>query len=418
MARKAKELSALEVGRLTTPGHHAVGGVAGLYLYVLETGARSWVLRTMIANKRRHMGLGGYPEVPLAKAKEKARVAKEDIGLGIDPIAQRTFRASSLRAQQATEKTFKEAALGYIEAHGSSWKNLKHRAQWSATLETYAYPHMGSLQVKDVVQEHVLKVLEPIWASKTETAVRLRGRIESVLDWATVRKYRTGDNPARWKGHLDKLLPAPGKIQKVTHHRALPVTKLAEFMRDLRLRDGISARALEFAILCAARSGEVRGAKWSEIDVKSAIWTIPADRMKANKEHRVPLSQAATVLLKSLSRRNENDLIFPAASGDSLSDMSLTSVLRRMQVDAVPHGFRSTFRDWAGEMTNYPREIAELALAHVLENKVEAAYRRGDALEKRRKMMEDWALFCSEVKSERIIDVFNSAVSISSKKYS
>lgn len=395
MARKAKELSALEVGRLTKVGHHAVGGVAGLYLYVVESGARSWVLRTMVGNKRRHMGLGGFPEVTLAKAKEKARAAKEQIDQGIDPIVQRLAIASSLKAQQATQKTFKQAALAYIEAHGEGWKNPKHRAQWSATLETYAYPHLGDLLVQDVGQDHVLKVLEPIWKTKTETATRLRGRIESVLDWATVRKYRTGDNPARWKGHLDKLLPAPGKIQKVEHHRALPVAKMVEFMNALRRREGLAARALEFAILCASRSGEVRGARWDEFDLDASVWTIPAERMKAGKEHRVPLSSFALAILKKLPKKADVDLVFSTESGKALSDMALTSVLRRMEVDAVPHGFRSTFRDWAGELTNHPRDIAEQALAHVLDNKVEAAYRRGDALDKRRKMMQDWAEFCA-----------------------
>lgn len=394
MARKAKELSALEVGRLTKAGHHAVGGVAGLYLYVLETGARSWVLRTMVGTKRKHMGLGGFPEVPLAKAREKARAAKEQIDQGIDPIMQRLAIASSLKTQQASQKTFKQAALAYIEAHGEGWKNPKHRAQWSATLETYAYPHIGDLLVQDIGQDHVLKVLEPIWNTKTETATRLRGRIENVLDWATVRKYRSGDNPARWKGHLDKLLPAPGKIQKVEHHRALPAAEMVELMKALRGREGLAARALEFAILCASRSGEVRGARWDEIDFVTAIWIIPAHRMKAKKEHRVPLSTQAIKVLKSLPKKADVDLVFSSEGGKPLSDMALTAVLRRMEVDAVPHGFRSTFRDWAGELTNHPRDIAEQALAHVLDNKVEAAYRRGDALEKRRKMMQEWADYC------------------------
>ena len=395
MPKKAKDLSALEVSRLTAPGHHAVGGVAGLYLYVLDTGARSWVLRTMVGTKRRHMGLGGYPDVPLAQAREKARAAKIEVSQGTDPIAQRVALASQLKAQQATQKTFEEAAKAYMEAHEKAWKNPKHRAQWGSTLKTYAYPHIGSLLVKDIDQEHVMKVLEPIWATKTETATRLRGRIESVLDWATTRKYRSGENPARWKGHLDNLLPAPSDIQKVESHRAVGYKDMAQFMAGLRTKEGLAARALEFAILCAARSGEVRGALWSEINQEEAIWVIPAKRMKAGKEHRVPLSAPAVKLLGALPRSESSDLIFPGSNDKPLSDMALTAVMRRMEVDAVPHGFRSTFRDWVGDCTNYQRDVAEFALAHKLSDKVEAAYRRGDALERRREMMEDWANFCS-----------------------
>lgn len=404
MARKAKELSALVIGRLTVPGHHAVGGVDGLYLYINAAGARSWVLRTMVGDKRRHMGLGGFPDVPLAKAREKARQAREAIDLGIDPIAQRKANASLLIAQQATDKTFEQAAQGFLDAHSDTWKNPKHRAQWATTLETYAYPFMGKLLVRDVRQEHVLNALEPIWKTKTETATRLRGRIESVLDWATARKYRSGENPARWKGHLDMLLPAPGKIQKVEHHRALPIDSMPAFITELRKRDGCAARALEFGILCASRSGEVRGATWSEIDFETGIWTIPAERMKAKKEHRVPLSESAIEILNKHPHYEGSDLIFTAPRGGKLSDMTLTAVLRRMKVDAVPHGFRSTFRDWLGERTSYPRELAEQALAHALENKVEAAYRRGDGLEKRREMMQDWADFCANFLEKPIPD--------------
>ena len=397
MPKKAKDLSALEVSRLTAPGHHAVGGVAGLYLYVLDTGARSWVLRTMVGTKRRHMGLGGYPDVPLAQAREKARAANIEVSQGTDPIAQRVALASQLKAQQATQKTFEEAAKAYMEAHEKAWKNPKHRAQWGSTLKTYAYPHIGSLLVKDIDQEHVMKVLEPIWATKTETATRLRGRIESVLDWATTRKYRSGENPARWKGHLDNLLPAPSDIQKVESHRAVDYNDMAQFMADLRVREGLAARALEFAILCASRSGEVRGALWSEINREKAIWTIPAERMKAGKEHRVPLSTPAVKLLEALPRSDSSDLVFAGADDKPLSDMALTAVMRRMEVDAVPHGFRSTFRDWVGDCTNHPRDVAEFALAHKLSDKVDASYRRSDALEKRRQMMEEWADFCAKL---------------------
>ncbi|MFS2100365.1 tyrosine-type recombinase/integrase [Variovorax sp. Varisp85] len=400
MARKAKELSALQVGRLTSPGNHAVGGVSGLYLYVNDAGARSWVLRTMVGSKRRHMGLGGFPDVPLARAREKARAARDDVSQGIDPIAQRKAAVSLLRAQQATEKTFQQAAEGFLEAHGDTWKNPKHRAQWTSTLKTYVYPVMGNLLIRDVGQEHVLAALEPIWKTKNETASRLRGRIENVLDWATVRKYRTGENPARWKGHLDMLLPAPGKIQKVEHHRALPIDATAAFMADLRQREGTAAKALEFTVLCAARSGEVRGAVWPEFDLDAGVWTIPPERMKATKEHRVPLPESALRILRAQPRLKDNELVFPSARGKQLSDMSMTAVMRRMEVDAVPHGFRSTFRDWARERTNYPRDLAEQALAHALDNKVEAAYRRGDALEKRRLMMQEWDDFCSKVEKK------------------
>lgn len=397
MPRKAKELSALEVGRLKSPGRYPVGGVAGLCLKVTDTGARSWVLRVMIAGKRRDAGLGGYPDVPLALAREKARKAREGIEQGVDPIAQRAAAASALMATRGAETTFEQAARKFIESKSAEWKNVKHAAQWTATLETYAYPVVGKLQVRDVTLSHVVKILEPIWTTKTETAVRLRGRIESVLDWATVRGYRHGDNPARWKGHLDKLLPKPGKVAKVEHHAALPVDAIGAFLVDLRKREGIAAKALEFGILTAARSGEVRGATWSEIDLDAATWTIPGERMKAGKEHRVPLSDAALEVLRSLLRFADNDLVFVAPRGGVLSDMTLTAVMRRMKVDAVPHGFRSTFRDWASERTGYPRDVCEMALAHAIGNQVEAAYRRGDLFEKRRRMMADWAAFCNTV---------------------
>lgn len=398
MARRARDLSALEVARLTEPGHYAVGGVVGLYLYVGDAGAKSWVLRVMVGNKRRHMGLGSYPTVPLAQAREKARDARGLVERGEDPIDRREAAKSRLQAHQATQKTFEQAAEAFIDSHGDTWRNAKHRAQWTSTLETYAYPLIGKLLVQDVQQEQVLQVLEPIWKTKNETAVRLRGRIENVLDWATVRKYRTGENPARWKGHLDHLLAMPSKVKKVTHHRALPLDVMSDFMPKLRGAEGTAARALEFVILTAARSGEVRGATWSEIDFNDRVWTIPAERMKAGREHRVPLSDRAIALVRSLPKVDKVEYLFPGTKGGPLSDMSLTAVLRRMQVDAVPHGFRSTFRDWVGEHTDFPREVAEQALAHVLHNKTEAAYRRGDGLEKRRAMMQAWAKVCDGVK--------------------
>ncbi|MDM0049297.1 site-specific integrase [Variovorax sp. J22R115] len=403
MPKIARELSALEVSRLTAPGLVAVGVVPGLQLQITPSGARSWVLRVKVGSKRRDMGLGSYPGTTLAQAREKARHARKEIEQGVDPILRRERAQSALRAEQASEKTFTWCAQQYIDAHGDTWRNPKHRTQWTNTLATYAYPLIGSMLVRDVSQSHILQILGAIWKTKNETASRLRGRLEVVLDWAKTQHYRDGENPARWKGHLDKLLPAPGKVQRVQHHPAVPIDDAATFFAELRQREGIAARALEFVALTAARSGEVRGATWDELDLDAAIWIIPGARMKAEREHRVPLSKAVLALLKALPRivqpeepeRSEKvaDLVFSAPRGGSLSDMALTQVMRRMGQQAVPHGLRSTFRDWCGERTNFPRDLAEQALAHSLADKTEAAYRRGDALEKRRVMMETWAKF-------------------------
>lgn len=404
MPRIAAKLSPLDVGRLTTPGLHFVGGVAGLALQVLpprtdadgrETQARTWVLRVKIGDKRRDIGLGGYSDVGVGvgEARRKAMEARDKIERGIDPIEERREAKSALKAQQAATITFKEAAEKYIATHEAGWKSPKHAAQWKGSLANHVYPKIGPLSVRDIELPQVLAVLEPIWTTKTETAGRIRGRIETILDWATTRGYRTGLNPARWKGHLQNQLGDPSKVSKVVHHPALPVDEVGAFMKSLRGVGGMGARALELAILTAARSGEVRGATWAEIDLSEGTWTIPGSRMKMGKEHRVPLSTAAKTLLSELPRMAGTDFVFPSSIGGQLSDMTLSAVLRRMEVKAVPHGFRSSFRDWAAERTSYPREVCEMALAHTVGNKVEAAYLRTDLFERRRRLMDEWATF-------------------------
>jgi len=393
---KAKEMGALEVSRIARRGMNFVGGVAGLGLNVNTGGSRSWVFRARVAGVRRDMGLGGYPDVTLAQARELARVARAKIRAGVDPIEEARAARSALIAARMSAVSFSKATEQYLEAHEAGWSNPKHRQQWENTLTTYAGPKIGQMLVRDIELPHVLSVLEPIWREKTETASRLRGRMESVLDWASARGYRSGPNPARWKGHLDKLLPAPGRIAKTDHHRSLPHEDVPAFFAALRQQDGSGARALEFTILTAARSGEARGATWEEFDLTAGKWVIPASRMKAKKEHRVALSAQAVALLKAQQEMRVSDFVFPSPKEDGmLSDMTLTAVLRRMKVDAVPHGFRSTFRNWAAETTNYPREIAELALAHTVGSEVERAYMRSDLFEKRRALMQDWADFVS-----------------------
>lgn len=402
MARKAKELGALEVNRLTEPGLHFVGGVAGLALQVFEppSKARTWILRVMVAGKRRDMGLGGFPDVTLAGAREAARTARQKIKDGIDPVEDAKAKRSALYASRAASLTFTDAASAYIKVMEAEWSNPKHAQQWRNTIKTYAEPVIGKVFVRDVEQAHILRVLEPIWLTKNETASRLRGRIESILDWSRVRGYRTGENPARWKGHLAMVLAMPSKVQPVEHHPALPFDDLAAFMELLRAQDGVGARALQFAILTAARSGEVRGATWEEINIDEATWTVPASRMKAKREHRAALNEQALALLKATPGDKRTGLIFPNTKGAKLSDMTLTAVLRRMgRSDITAHGFRSTFRDWCSEKTNYPRDVAEMALAHTIGDKVEAAYRRGDLFEKRRRMMKEWGKFATTIQT-------------------
>ncbi|MEG3081322.1 integrase arm-type DNA-binding domain-containing protein [Halomonas sp. 5021] len=404
MPRQTKPLTALEVKRLTQRGLHAVGEVPGLYLQVSKTGTRSWVLRyatgeTRLSESgkafmvRRDMGLGSYPGVTLAQARDKARGVREKLDAGIDPVAERRAASQSRRAAELARITFADAAAAVIKIKQAESRNQKHGKQWQSTLETYAFPVLGKMAVSDIDLVHIKQVLQPIWETKTETATRVRQRIEAVLSWATVNGHRSGDNPARWKGNLDTILPAPSKVAKVEHHRAMPIDSMPTFWHALEKRTGDAAACLAFTILTGCRSGETRGARWDEIDLASGAWTIPASRMKAGREHRVPLSAPALVLLEAQPQTREN--VFLSPQGKLLSDAAMTALLRRMKEDhrATVHGFRSTFRDWMAERTGTPHEVAEAALAHSIRNSTEAAYRRGDLYAKRARVMDQWAAF-------------------------
>jgi integrase len=393
MARPLHKLSAKTVERASTPGLYADGG--GLYLQVSQWETKSWLFRFTLDGRPRKMGLGPLHTVSLARARDEALACRLLLRDGIDPIELKNEKIAERKAAAKRAMTFRECAEAYIKAHSPTWKNDKHRAQWPATLSTYVYPVVGDLPVDKVDLPLVLKVLEPIWREKPETASRLRGRIEKVLDWAASRKLRSGENPARWKGHLEHQLAAPSKIKKVEHHAALPYADMPAFMAGLRGMDGISPRALEFAILTAARTGEVVGARWDEIDLPSRMWIVPAERMKGGREHRVPLSDRALEILGALPR--EGEFVFLGSrKGKPLSNMALLMTLRRMERgDLTAHGFRSTFRDWAAEQTAYPSEMCEMALAHAVSDKVEAAYRRGDMIEKRRRLMAEWSAYCA-----------------------
>ncbi len=397
MARATQRLTALKVKRAKKPGLYADGG--GLYLRVTPEGARNWVLRFMLNRRPRWMGLGPLALYGLAEARARALDARRKRHEGIDPIEARRAERARQRLDAAKAITFKQCAELYIAAHRAGWRNDKHAAQWGATLSTYAYPVIGALAVQAVDTGLVLKVIEPIWTTKPETATRLRGRIESILDYAKVRGYREGENPARWRGHLAKLLPARSKVRQVEHHAALSYAVLPEFLTSLREQEGIAARALEFGILTAARTGEVLGARWDEVDRSDKVWTVPAGRMKAHRDHRVPLSTRAVAIVSGMQavRRSGDPFIFPGGkAGRPLSNMAFLMLLRRMaRADLTAHGFRATFKTWATERSNFQREVVEAALAHVIGNKVEAAYQRGDLFEKRRRLMQQWATYCS-----------------------
>jgi len=395
MAKQAAGLSARRVETEKRPGLYAAGD--GLYLRVAASGSKSWIYRFQIAGKRRDMGLGPVRLFSLAQARERAREAGRLAYDKQDPIAHRTVERAAASLAAAKEMTFASCAAAYIEAHQAGWRNQKHGAQWTATLETYAYPIFGKQPVQSIDVGLVLKAIEPIWSTKPETASRVRGRIEAILDWATARGYREGPNPAQWRGHLDKLLPARGKVRKVEHHAALPFDEIGAFMVELRQQEGIAARALELCILTAARTGEVLGMKWSELKLgPERLWVVSGDRTKAGREHRVPLSDPAVKILEAMQAIRTGDFVFPGAkAGQPLSGMSMLMLLRRMgRGDLTSHGFRSSFKDWASERTSYAGEITEMALAHAVSDKVEAAYRRGDLLLKRHQLMRDWAKFC------------------------
>jgi integrase len=400
---RINRLTALNVDRMREPGLHHDG--AGLYLQVTagrDGVTKSWLYRFVLDGKERRMGLGSFSDVSLAEAREKAGNARKQVKDGVDPIEhRRTIRAASALAKTKA-MTFDQCRDAYITSHRSTWRNTKHAWQWNASLATYVTPFFGKVSVQDVDVALVTKALEPIWTTIPETASRLRGRIEVILDWAKVRGLRSGENPARWRGHLDHLLPRRSKVRKVKHHAALPYAEMASFMALLRDRSAIAARALEFAILTAARTAEVLGARWDEIDTVQKIWTVPADRMKAGKEHRVPLSERALAVLNAMSKVRQTEYVFPGDRRATLSNTSMLMLMRRMnRGDLTTHGFRSSFRDWAAELTDFPSEVVEMALAHVVGSKVEAAYRRGDLFDKRRRLMDAWAEFCAKEPRER-----------------
>lgn len=411
VARSINRLNALQVTRLKEPGYYADGG--NLYLQVAPGGSKSWIFRFTLDGKTREMGLGGVSTFSLAEARERAAEQRKLLADGKNPLAVKKERELARRLAEANIITFDQAAEKYIEAHEPSWKNAKHVAQWRTTLKVYASPVVGELPVSQIDTALVLRILKPIWNEKTETATRLRGRIEHILDWAKVQGYRSGENPAAWRGHLDKLLPAPRRVAKSGHHAALPWKDIGSFMGELRKSPGLAALLVELIILTATRTSEAVFAKWSEFDLKEKLWTIPKERMKSGREHTVPLSDAALAVLKRIEAETltrGGDHLFPGSKGKPLSNMAGLALLRRMErSDITVHGFRSTFRDWCAEATDYPNHVAEMALAHVIDDKTEAAYRRGELLEKRRALMNDWATHCAMSPTRLVIEHTNDA---------
>lgn len=401
MARTKHRLTAKAVENQKKPGLYADGG--NLHLRIAPGGSKGWIFRFTLAGRTRDAGLGSYPTVSLAEARNEADRLRKQIAEGTDPIEARKSQRVASRAEAERAITFERCAKAYVESHQAGWKNNKHRAQWHSTLKTYVYPVIGQLPVKDVDTAHLTQILRPIWTSKPETASRVRGRIEVILSWAKVRGYRDGENPAQWRGHLDHLLPAKGRVRKVVHHAALPYSEMPTFISRLRSHSSTTARALEFLILTNTRTSETLKATWSEIDLERRLWIIPGPRMKADKEHRVPLSSRAAEVVVELAEIRCSEYVFPGMKlGRPLSQMALLMMLRRMgyeQGTVTAHGFRSTFKDWVSECTNLSMEASEIALSHKVANAVEAAYRRGDMFEKRREMMEAWSAFCGSSNS-------------------
>ena len=397
MAQTVGRLTELNVRRAKKPRLYNDGG--GLYLQIARNGSKSWIFRYG-AQGRRYHGLGPLHAVSLSEAREKARECRRLLLQGDDPIAARRQRSVAARLEAAKNMSFAEAAAKYIKAHGAGWRNPKHRQQWTNTITAYVEPVIGKLPVAEIDTALVMRVLEPIWTTKSETASRVRMRVERILAWATVHGYRAGENPARWRGHLDHLLPPLNKVARVRHHSALPYSDVPSFLAEMRKRSGLAPKMLEFCILTAARTGEAVGAEWDEIDLKAGVWTVPGDRMKAGREHRVPLSDRAIEILLSLPAGARPNVF-------SLGDKAMWKLLARMKrTDVTVHGFRSSFRDWAAELTDYPNHVVEMALAHAVGDKVEAAYRRGDLFDKRRQLMNDWAAFCT---SPRVVSVHRGA---------
>ena len=408
--RQLNRLSAKTVASKKHPGLYCDGG--GLYLQVAPSGSKTWIFRfrSPLTQKLRDMGLGSLHSVGLPEAREKAAAQRTALLGGLDPIEAREEGNRHKTLEAAKAVTFAHCAASYIESHKAGWRNEKHAEQWTKTIETYAEPTIGPLPVQAVDTGLVLKILEPIWSMKPETASRLRGRIENILDWAKARGYRSGENPARWKGHLNQLLPALSKKHRVTHHKAMPFPEVGAFVSNLRELSGISARCLEFTILTAARTNEAINAKAEEFDLTNATWTIPASRMKAKREHRVPLSPRAVEIVRKMLKL-EQDYVFPSTrKGKPVSNMAMLNLLDRMDVDVTVHGFRSSFRDWAAERTAFSHEVCELALAHTISNAAEAAYRRGDLFEKRGKLMSTWADYINTPRTEgAVIPMRNAA---------